>query len=260
VVPVWGARSGAADDPPPAAPAAPVEAPPTFAELVAAHKAAVESRDRPEQMRLLRALAAEAAKAVADPLDEAAETAVRERRKAAHAILRRALTTRDFEVVIAAIDGYAILRLPGSSADLRPFAERQASEKRPPPVRLAAVGAWAAIHDPGTHGTLLEHIRLPQTEPDKADLALAAARGLASYEPARGAARYEFLRDFLQTFDAILNTTSYVASPTKTEWFALLAPEMLRTFNAHTHAGVRTHAGAVAWWRDNRRKVQAGTE
>ena len=195
-----------------------------------------------------------------DPTDAAATKALADVRKTAHEILRKALATRDFEVVLAALDGYATLRIPGSSADLKPFADRQLSEKRPPPVRLAAVGAWAAIHDPGTHGTLLEHVRLPQTDQDKADLALAAARGLASYQPAKGGPRYEMLRDFVQTFDAIYNSTTYVGSSARSHWFTMLAPTMVNTFNALTQAGVHGYPGVVEWWRDNRRKVQAGTE
>ncbi len=127
-------------------------------------------------------------------------------------------------------------------------------------MRLAAIAAWAAIHDQGTHETLFGHIRLPSTERDRQDLAVAAAKGLAKYSVLpKGGPRYTFIREFMQAFDALYDSTFYFSAGAM-EWWGLVHPHMLNTFNTLVNTKVRTYQGCVDWWRDNRRKVQAGND
>jgi hypothetical protein len=247
-----GAGRVTAEDPPP-------PKPPAFAELVVAHKAAVEAGDAKRQAELLNRLCDLAGKPLADPADEAAAKRREEDRKTARGLCRKSLSAREQEVVVAALTGYGTLRISGSSADLRPFADAELGAKKPLPVRLAAIEAWAVIHDQGAHATLLEHIRLPHTDQEKKSLAVASARGLAEWKALpKGGARYEMLRDFMQTFDTILVTSSSVATAAGWDWWQLLQPVMTKSFNEITKAGAANHAACVEWWRENRRKVQSG--
>jgi hypothetical protein len=249
-----GPRPGIADDQPLAPPA-------KFSELVTQYTTAQGAGDLKAQARVLGELCETAAKAVADPKDPAALEAVAEDKKTARMFCRKALTSRDKDLLIAALAGYGKLALPGSSAELKQFADSQLSEKRPLPVRLAAVSAWAAIHDPGSHPILLDYIKLPSRDENKQALAVSAARGLAEFRGlAKGSARFEFLRDYMQIFDGIYNSGILLASADSATWWGLLHPVMVESFNLITRASVSNHAAAVEWWRANRRKVQAGTD
>jgi hypothetical protein len=244
----------AADDPP-------EKPPPSFAEVAALYAAAVAAANVPDQVRHLVDLCETAAKAAPDPKDAAAVLAADENRKTARALCKKALAAKDRDLLVAALKGYGKLALSGSSGDLRSFADQRLSERRPHAVRMAAVAAWAAIHDAGTHAVLIEHMRLPSREEEKQELAVAAARGLGQYRGlAKGAARYEMLKDTMQLFDALYNSQIMMASADAAQWWGLLHPALVESFNALTRATVKDHAGAVAWWRENRRKVQAGTD
>ncbi len=198
---------------------------------------------------------------MADPKDPAALRIVNEDKATARGLCRLALASRDNDLVVAAMGGYAALAIPGSSNDLRNFADARLAKRRPQMVRLAALSAWGAIHDPGTHDVLLEHIRLPSKESDRQDLAMRAARGLGLYRNLpKGGPRYEFLRDFVQMFDGIYNSSVLFASADASHWWGLLHPLMVESFNSLTGAGRRYYPDVVEWWRDHRRAIQAGRE
>jgi hypothetical protein len=239
-------------------PAAPP--PPVFAHLVELHKDAVDAKDDAEAAKLLTALCQSAVKGAADAEDPVAVKFAEEDKKTARTLCRKALLSRELAVILAALNGYGTLAIPGSSVEIKQFADVQLSEKRPLKVRLAAITAWAAIHDQGTHETLIGHIRLPSTEQDRQDLAVAAAKGLAKYRVLpKGGPRYTFIREFMQAFDALYNSTFYFSAGAM-DWWGLIHPHLLATFNTLVNTKARNYQACVDWWRDNRRKVQAGTD
>jgi hypothetical protein len=158
-----------------------------FAHLVELHKAAIEAKDALEAAKLLTALCQSAVKGAADAEDPVAVKFAEEDKKTARTLCRKALLSRELAVILAALNGYGALAIPGSSVDIKPYADVQLSEKRPLKVRLAAIAAWATIHDQGTHETLIGHIRLPSSDKDRQDLAVAAARQVGAIRGGRPA-------------------------------------------------------------------------
>ena len=71
---------------------------------------------------------------------------------------------------------------------------------------------------------------------------------------------YDLLRDFMQTYDTIHDSAYTLASAASADWWNMLHPVMTGTFNALTGAGAKDHTACAAWWRDHRKKVQAGNE
>ena len=84
--------------------------------------------------------------------------------------LRGCLKNRSIEVRIAAIVGYGAMAVPGSSRDLRPYADKKRNKRHPHEITLAALGAWGCIADPGTHGVLLAYIRVPSRHKERLEL------------------------------------------------------------------------------------------
>ena len=252
-------KAGAPDPAPPAKEEPAVPPPPVFAHLVELHKAAIEAKDATEAAKLLTALCQSAVKGATEAADPVAVKFAEEDKKTARALCRKALLSRELALLLAALNGYGTLAIPGSSADIKPYADVQLSEKRPQKVRLAAIAAWATIHDQGTHETLIGYVRLPSADREKQDLGVAAARGLAKYRALpKGGPRYTFIREFMQAFDALYNSQTMFMSADAAQWWGLLHPHMLDTFNTLVNTKARNYQACVDWWRDNRRKVQAG--
>ena len=181
-------------------------------------------------------------------------------KQAARAHLKRCLKHRSVTVRLAATELYGLLALKGSSRDLRSLVDPRRNGRQPHEVKLAAIRAWGTIHDNGTHEVLMRYIRVPSHLRERLQLARAAARALAAYRPRRGLKRYEMLRDFMQAFDHIYNsaTGAVYASGAAMEWWAVLAPEMVETFNTLTVLKLRTYSECCYWWRKHRRRVRAG--
>jgi hypothetical protein len=220
---------------------------PAFDELVAAYEEAAKAKSSDEQVRLL---------------GEIAKRAGESDRQKARSVLRGALGDRKLVVILAALDGYGTLAIPGSAADLRPYANRQAGAQRPHDVRLGAVAAWGLIHDPGTHPLLLDHVRLPRPEPEALQLALAALRALSEFRHVPpGVHRYELLDRTLITFLMLRDAAAGIGgvSLEATEWYASLRSAMLATWSHLTGETATSLTAAQAWWRANRRAIQAGT-
>lgn len=238
-----------------------VAAEPTFAELVAAYEEADKAQQSEEQARLLGLIAQRAAQAQAAPDDKEAQKAVEADRKTARQVLRRALEDRYRVVILAALEGYGTLALPGSAVDLRRFANRQASEHRPQAVRLAAIAAWGRIHDPGTHPLLLDYVRLPRPEAEAVELALAALSALADFRDVpRGVHRYELLDGTMSRFLTLRDEAAGIGgvSVVATEWYASLRAGMLAAWSRLTGETTPSLTAAQRWWNDHKRAVLLG--
>ncbi len=243
--------------------AAEAEDPPTFAELVAAYEAADKLNDVETRVLLLPQLCRVAAEATFDEKDDAARRRVEGDRKKAHSLCRKAIVHPRRVLILAGLDGYGILALPGTSDDLKNHAGRQASERRPQEVRLAAIRAWGRIHDPGTHVLLIDHLRLPSRQPDAAERALAAVEALKDFRHVpRGLKRFDLLRDVMLLFEALRDAsganTGFVVSADSTLWYGLLETHLVVLFNVLTEQGHLGYAQCLAWWRSNRHEVRAG--
>lgn len=239
------------------------DAPPTFAELTAAYEAGDKRNDVETQATLLPRLCRVAAEATYDEKDDAGRRRVWGDRRQARSLCRKAIVHPRRALILAGLEGYGILALPGSSDDLKNHAGRQAGERRPHAVRLAAIGAWGRIHDPGSHLLLIDHLRLPSRQPEAAELALAAVEALQHFRHVpRGLKRFELLRDVMLLFEALRNAsginTGFVVSADSTHWYALQEARLVVLFNVLTEQGVLSYPAALSWWRANRHAVKAG--
>ena len=239
------------------------DAPPTFAELTAAYEAADKRNDVETRVTLLPRLCTLAAEATYDEKDDTGRRRVQGDRRQAHSLCRKAIVHPQRALILAGLEGYGILALPGSSDDLKNHAGRQAGERRPQEVRLAAIGAWGRIHDPGTHVLLIDHLRLASRLPEAAERALAAVEALQHFRHGpRGLKRFELLRDVMLLFEALRNAsginTGFVASADSTHWYALLEARLVVLFNVLTEESALSYPQALSWWRANRHAVKAG--
>lgn len=174
--------------------------------------------------------------------------------------LKRSLKCNALEVRIAAIRGYGTLAMPGTSRDLRRFVDRKKNKREDLELRLAAIHAWGSIHDKGTHRLLLAYIKVPSHLRDRCVMAQAAAEALMGYRAVTGRARYDFLRDFMATFDHIYGSSTGMIhySRAAVDWFGALHNRMVATFNTLTGQSCVTYRECWTWWKANHRRVKAG--
>jgi len=239
------------------------DAPSPFEALVAAYEEADRKNDVETQASFLPQLCRLAAGATFDPKDDEARKRVEADRRKAHSLCRKAIVHPRRLLILAGLDGYGILALPGTSDDLKNHAGRQPGERRPQEVRLAAIGAWGRIHDPGSHELLIDHLRLPSRDPEAGERALAAIEALKHYRHVpRGLKRFEVLRDVILLYEALRDAsginTGFVTSADSSTWYALLDVQLLVLFNVLSEQSLQGYAAAVAWWRANRHQVRAG--
>jgi hypothetical protein len=232
-------------------------------QMFAAYEEADKANDVEARVRLLPLICRRVAETTFDPKDDAARREVEGFRKKARALCQRAIVHPRRALILAGLEGYGLLALPGSSQDLRHHARRQDSERRPQEVRVAAIAAWGAIHDTGTHDVLLDHLRLPSTEEEAQERALAAVTALRRYRAVpRGLPRFELLRDIMLLFTALRDAsglnTGFVTSAASSHWYAVLEAPLVVLWNHLTDQGFLGFAQCAAWWRDNRQEVRAG--
>lgn len=236
--------------------------------VLAGSGAAQKAPDLPEAYRTAREAYHEAAAskdkqklaaAIPDLARAAADGGAPLPKEDARKILRKHLRTHDALVLDAALRGYGILALRKSSQDLKPLVLRRLNERRPQKIKIAALQAWASIHDPGTHADLLEYIRVPSHLKEQRELAAVAARCLGAYKEIPKKHRYELLKDLMHTFDGIQRAGSGTVMPSAAaaEWLAALSGPMVGSFNALTGQKCATYHECVRWWKKNKRKLKA---
>jgi hypothetical protein len=162
---------------------------------------------------------------------------------------------------MAGLDGYGRLALRGSSRDLLRFVDRKRNKSQRPEVVTVALAAWGRIHDPKSHEMLLAYVRVPSHKAGDRNLAVAAARALASYDPPKGNARYQFFRDLVQALERVYGAaTGGSVSAAATQWWASVGPELIRSINsvAFGKQVFSTYEECRTWWKDNHRKIKAG--
>ncbi|MHC4342674.1 MAG: hypothetical protein ACYSX0_20975 [Planctomycetota bacterium] len=162
---------------------------------------------------------------------------------------------------MAGLDGYGRLALRGSSRDLLGFVDRKRNKSQRPEIVTAALEAWGKIHDPKSHEMLLTYVRVPSHKAGARNLAVAAARALAHYDPAKGNKRYQFFRDLVQALERVYGAaTGGSVSAAATQWWASVGPELIRSINtvAFGKQRISTYEECRAWWKDNHRRIKSG--
>jgi hypothetical protein len=168
--------------------------------------------------------------------------------------LKRCLSHPDLRVRVAAARAYGLLALPRSSRDLRSIVEH--AEDHPIELVEAAFDAWARIHDPGTYEVLLDYIKVPSHEEQRRALAKAAAQAMPGFMGLSGRARYEMLRELMQTFDFVYRSATTGRAGLR--WWMLLSPELVAAFNELTALRLHTYKECWTWWQRYHRRVKAG--
>ncbi|MHC4550206.1 MAG: hypothetical protein ACYTEZ_15660 [Planctomycetota bacterium] len=171
------------------------------------------------------------------------------------AALKRSLKHRALEVRLAAAQGYGVLRLPGSSRDLRPYLVKA----RPLAFALAVVEAWGEITDPGSHADLLALIKKPVDDADRRALAQAAARALRKYRALPRVRRVEVVDKLMQTYDvlfALAHRRAREGSP-GVKWWEAVDRELAGAFNVLTGQNLEDYYECYEWWQENRRTFKS---
>lgn len=173
--------------------------------------------------------------------------------------LKRSLKHADPRVRIAAARGYAKLRLPGTSSDLRPILRLAAQGRQPHAVGLAVVEAWGELTDPGSHKDLLALLRKPVDDKERRALAVAAACTLSCYRALDRPARAKVVGDLMQVFDwlyAVAHRRAKEGSA-DTKWWNDLEKPLVGAFNTLTGQNAADHYECHEWWQANRREFKS---
>jgi hypothetical protein len=222
--------------------------PKPFAEAKKEYEAAAQGTDAD---RLVKALAELARSGLLS--DKKAE------KRSAQTALKRSLRHADPKVRIAAARGYAKLRLPGTSRDLRPILRQAAQGRQPHAVGLAVVEAWGQLSDPGSHKDLLAMLKKPRDDKELRALAVAAAHALSGYRALERPGRAKVVGDLMQLFDqlfAIAHRRAKEGSPDVLWWNALEKP-LTGAFNTLTGQHAEDYYGCYEWWQKNRREFKS---
>ncbi|MFM8980388.1 MAG: hypothetical protein ACKOSS_08000 [Planctomycetia bacterium] len=232
-------------------------------QLVAAYEAAEVARDVELRISLLPGLCRTAADAAWPDSNAEARKAVLAARARVRTFCQRAIYQPRRALILAGLEGYGILAIPGSSQDLKPLARRSESKRRPLEVRLAAIAAWGAVHDPGTHGELLEYVRLPSADREDQTLAISALQALEGYKAlALGAQRYELMGTVITLFMRLRDEaglrTGMTITPVSKDWYEVLEKPFVTLVNALGGQIFVSYGQCVRWWNDNKASIRAG--
>lgn len=232
-------------------------------QMVAAYEAADRANDVDTRVALLPGLCRTAVDTSWPASDGEARKAVLAARARARTFCQRAIYHPRRALILAGLEGYSILAVPGSSQDLKPLARRRENKRRPLEVRLAAIAAWGAVHDPGTHGELLEYVRLPSTDVEAQTLAISALQALQGYKAlALGAQRYELMGTVIALFQQLRDEaglrTGMTISPVSKDWYEVLEKPFVELVNALGGQIFVSYAQCVRWWGDNKASIRAG--
>jgi len=217
-----------------------------FAEARAEYEQAAGSRDSKRLARAIRELARSGL--VSDAKGERAYV-----RKA----LKRNLKHKVPEIRIAAVRAYGVLRLPGTSRDLR----RLIRERRPKrELILAALESWGRIHDPDSHRELLALTKSPVDDKLRREVAGAAAQALRGYRALPRARRWQVIGDLMRTFDVLFAVAHKRPEEKSVEitWWEAVAPHMVAAFNSLTMQRMEDYHECQRWWKDHRYDVKDG--
>lgn len=254
------ARPLRADDVAPAATPSDVRA---LVQMVAAYEAADRANDVDLRVSLLPGLCRTAADTTWPESDAESRRAVLAARARVRTACYRAITHPRKVLVLAGLDGYAILAVPGSSQDLKPLARRSANKRRPLEVRLAAIAAWGAVHDPGTHGELLEYVRLPSPDAEARTLAISALQALQGYRALeRGVQRHDLMAAVMGLFSRLREESRLssmgAASPLSRDWYEVVEKAFVELVNALGGQIFVSYGQCARWWADNKASIRAG--
>lgn len=178
-------------------------------------------------------------------------------KKVARSALKRGLRHDALEVRVAAARGYGVLRLPGSSRDLKRCLRVKKGE--PTDVAKAALESWGLIHDPGSHKDVLERIKDVEDDPDARALAKAAAACLRGYRALETRRRAQVMDDMMKVFRRIWSLAHKRAregSPAVLWWNAV-EQDMVKTCNALSARYFTDYYECAEWWQRNRRDMLA---
>ncbi|MHC4339800.1 MAG: hypothetical protein ACYSX0_06270 [Planctomycetota bacterium] len=217
-----------------------------FAEARAEYEQAAGTRDAKRLLRAIRELAR--AGLVSDVKGEQAYV-----RKA----LKRNLKHKLPEIRIAAVRAYGVLRMPGSSRDLR-LLIRERRPKRE--LILAALESWGRIHDRDSHRELLALVKSPVDDKLRREVAGAAAQALRGYRALTRARRWKVIGDLMQTFDMLFAVAHKRPEEKSVEikWWETVAPQMVAAFNSLTMQRMEDYYECQRWWKDHRYDVKEG--
>jgi hypothetical protein len=173
--------------------------------------------------------------------------------------LKRSLKHAAPEIRIAAAVGYAKLRLPGTSRDLRPILRQAAQGRQPHNVGLAVVKAWGRLCDPGSHKDLLALLKKPVDNKELRDLAVAAANALGNYRALARPACAKVVSDVMQLFDWLFAAAHRRAKDGSADvkWWNNLEKPLAAAFNTLTGASAVDYYECYEWWKANRRTFKS---
>lgn len=249
-----------ADDVAPSASPADVR---VLVQMVAAYEAADRANDVELRVSLLPGLCRTAAATAWPASDAEARKAVLAARARVRTFCQRAIHHPRKVLILAGLDGYAVLAVPGSSQDLRPLARRSENKRRPLEIRLGAIAAWGAVHDPGTHGELLEYVRLPSPEAEARTLAISALQALQGYRALeRGVQRHDLMSAVMTLFTRLREearlSSSGATSALSRDWFDVLEKPFVELVNALGGQIFVSYGQCLRWWNDNKASIRAG--
>jgi hypothetical protein len=232
-------------------------------QMVAAYEAADTANDVAARVTLLPGLCRMAVDTEWPASDAAARKAVQGARERVAVFCQRAIFHPRKVLILAGLEGYGILARPGSSQDLKGMARRSDNKRRPLEVRLAAIAAWGAVHDPGTHGVLLEYARLPSADAEAKTLAISALQALQGYRGlALGRERYELMGAVVTLFSRLRDEaglrTGQTITPVSKDWYEVLEKPFVELVNALGGQIFVSYQQCDRWWRDNKDSIRAG--
>lgn len=234
-----------------------------FVEMVAAYDAAVRANDLDRRVMMLPGLCSTAVATTWPESDLEARKAVLAARTRVRVFCQRAIFQPSKALILAGMEGYAILATPGSSQDLKAMARKRDNKRRPLEIRLAALAAWGAIHDPGTHGELLEYVRLPSADAEAKTLAISALMALQGFRGLeRGEQRYEVMGEVIALFTRLRDEagirTGMTITPVSKDWYETVEKPFVEVVNALGGQIFVSYHQCVRWWEDNKKSIRAG--
>jgi hypothetical protein len=223
----------------------PKERPPRpFAEARADYERAAATRDAKRLARAIRELARSGL--VSD---------VKAERIYVRKALKRSLKHKLPEIRLEAVRAYGVLRLRGTSRDLRSLLRDRRSKRE---LILAALESWGRIHDPDSHRELLALVKSPVDDKLRREVACAAAQSLRGYRALPRAQRWQVVGDLMQTFDLLFAAAHKRPAEKSVEikWWEAVAPQMVVAFNSLTMQRMEDYHECQRWWMEHRYDVK----